>query len=292
MPSFRETPSLEKLLPEMIHFLEEKGYEFQISIVNDLGYPDAELEQMQERFSFNLINNPYNLGSQKAVVHGLKTLSESNSDEIFIIMDADGQDDYRAIPQLVENTDHHQIALAQRVGKRPEPFAFRFFYALYKLFFHFFAGVTPDFGNYCAFDREIARRISVSPLFNVTFSLCLPLISQTKKVPVPRLARIDGSSRVGYNGLFLHAVQSLLPYLDKIAIRTAFGSAFIGGIGGLLITALVGLKLFATQYVMPNWVTIVTVGVILLAVQLLVLCVILFLTASLYKLINYHTTTR
>lgn len=289
MPSYNESASLEKLLPQLIQYLKGLKTPFQITLVNDLGYIDTELVELQDRFEFQIINNPYNLGSQKAVVYGLKQLTKENNDETFIVMDGDGQDDFRAIPELIKATSQNRIALAQRVGKRPEPFAFRFFYTLYKLFFYLFASVTPDYGNYCAFHSNIGKRIAASPLFNVTFSLCLPLIADTVKIPVQRLKRIDGKSKVGYNGLFSHAVQSLLPYLSTIAIRTAVISLVIGGLGVVLVGVLFTLKFCAPAYVMPNWVTIVTVGVVLLAVQLFTLCVILFLNASLYRFINYHS---
>jgi len=283
IPSYRELECLKKLIPNIYSSTKPYAGKTNILIVNDLGFIDQELIELQESLSFQIVNCPFNLGSQGAIVFGIKEGLKQFKSDYFVVMDADGQDDQEAINGLIENCNDQTIAVAQRVGKRPEGFMFRILYYLFKVIFKLFVSVTPDFGNFSAFTHIKAKQIAESPLFSVTFSLCLPLISDIKRVPVRRLPRIDGKSKVGYSGLFFHGIQSISPYLHIVATRAAIIASGLASIGFFMILGLVYLKLFQTDMVFPNWVSIIIIGISMFSLQLMTICLMLFLNASLYR---------
>ncbi len=282
MPSFGEGESLKELLPEMKRVL-DGSYDVTVLLVNDLGRPDPSLEELAEAFRAAVVDTPYNMGSQEAIVHGIREQVRRLRADYVVTMDADGQDDVRSIPSLLAEVRPGVIAVARRTGRRPEGRSFRVAYAAYKWLFRVLTSVTPDFGNYAAFDQEVADHIARSPHFYVTYSLALPKVGRIMRVPVPRLPRRSGRSHVGMQGLFDHAVRSALPYLNVIGLRTAVFSVIPATVSVLLTLVSSFLRLFMPQYAFPNWATTIAFGAATLALQLVTICLLLFLVASLSR---------
>ena len=144
---------------------------------------------------------PFNMGHQEAIVYGLRWCllvprdepAVGLDDRAFVTMDADGQDDPAAIGRLLEAVRPGEVAVAQRVGKRPEGLAFSMLYSLHKKIFQILVGFAPDYGNFAAFDARVARHIAMSPMFDIAYSLSLPLIAPIRRVPVHRRPRLSWS---------------------------------------------------------------------------------------------------
>jgi hypothetical protein len=227
------------------------------------------------------------MGSQEAIVYGIRQQVKNFRSDIVITMDGDGQDNVQAILDLLTEVEPGTIIVAQRTGKRPEGIRFNCLYFLYKKIFSYLTKITPDFGNFVAFDQSIADHIAKSPHFNITYSLALPLVGKIKKIPVQRLNRLNSESRIGFQGLVNHAIRSTLPYLNVIAMRIAILSSVPACIDFVLAITTSFLRIFMPKYTFPNWATTIAFGVTIIALQLFTVCLILFLTASLYRHISF-----
>ena len=285
MPCYKEAKCLEKLLPQIFNEL-SNDYETTILVVNDLGLPDVETEVVCNKYLANLINVPYNMGSQEAILYGIRHEVKNIKSDLVLTMDSDGQDDVMEIKSLLESVKGNEISVAQRVGKRPEGKAFGIFYFMYKKAFYYLTGIKPDFGNFAAYNKDVANHISHSPHFGITYSLALPLISEVKRIPIKRLSRIDGQSKIGYQGLFAHGLRSILPHLINVSIRVAKVVAIPMLLGIILVLTSFGLRIFLPKYAFPNWATTISFGVAEVSLQLLIICLLLFITAILSRQIS------
>lgn len=283
MPSYKEEECLNRFLPEIFTALKPHDYSATVLIVNDLGERDPALEKISSLYNTVLINTPYNMGSQEAIVYGIRHQAKHSRSDLVLVIDADGQDDARAVPVLLNKVEPHTIVVAQRIGKRPEGVLFGCLYFFYKKIFYYLTNIVPDFGNFSAYDQSVADHIARSPYFNITYSMALPLVGKITKVPVTRLKRLSGKSKIGSQGLFNHAIRSTLPHLDVIAMRIAILSSVPTFAGLALVIVSSFLRIFEPEYAFPNWATTIAFGVMGMSLQLFTVCLILFLTASLYR---------
>ena len=301
IPCYHDSASLELLLPRIRKAGLPAGYSLEILVVNDTASPDVELEEVCGRHKAELLTVPFHMGHQEAVVFGIrhcvlspaaKPAGRSGQERIFVTMDADGQDDPDCIGTLLEAVQPGEIVVAQRIGKRPEGRAFSMLYFLYKRLFQVLVGFVPDFGNFAAFDARIARQIAVSPHFDIAYSLSLPLVAPIRRIPVQRLRRLAGNPKVGYMGLLDHSLQLLLPHWKAILRRVSIASAIVGGasLGLALVTSLI--RLFTPAYAFPNWATTVAFGSLILCIQLLTLCAVLYFIGSLFRQIAVSSAWR
>ena len=288
MPCYKEAKCLGKLLPQIFEIL-SNSYETTVLVVNDLGLPDAETENVCRKYLTDVINVPYNMGSQEAILYGIRYEVQNIKSDLILTMDSDGQDDIREIITLLESVAGNEISVAQRVGKRPEGKMFGSLYFIYKKIFYYLTGVMPDFGNFAAYKRDIALHASRSPHFSITYSLALPLIAEIKRIPIKRLERIDGKSRIGYHGLFVHGLRSIFPHLIKVSLRVAKIACIPILLGVILVLVSCGMRIFIPEYAFPNWATTILFGVVIISLQLLIICLILFITAILSRQISSRT---
>lgn len=284
IPSFQESSALEKHLPEVICVLERLHFSVQPIIINDLGQPDSSLEEICSGNHAALINTPWNMGSQQAILYGIRQQVSNFRSDIVLVMDGDGQDDADAIPDMINAVRPDRIVVAQRVGKRPEGLIFSSLYCIYKGLFRLLTGITPDFGNFSAFDQSIADRIAESSHFRFTYSMALPQLCSIQRVPVKRLKRLTGESTLGYKGLFHHAVLSTLPYLDTIGARIMTGSLILLVISiFLLICTLVLSMIFFECFIVPIPIALFSLIMTGFATQGVILSLVILYSNSILK---------
>src|ERR1700720_2965026 len=112
LPCYKETESLQLLLPEIRRELSARDYDGSIVLVNDFGASDAALQLLCAELGARCLDVPFHMGHQEAILYGLrKCLVEtsaaavaqaSDAEQYFVTMDADGQDDPKAIADLIE----------------------------------------------------------------------------------------------------------------------------------------------------------------------------------------------
>lgn len=279
LPCYNDSGSLRMVLPKLLDELAMHSVMVHIVVVNDRGTSDNHLTVVSNDFGVRIVSAPYNMGSQEAIVYGIRWVCAQQQCDYIVTMDADGQDDPAAIPALLDVARTGKIAVAQRTGPRPEGVRFSLLYGIYKALFRLLTGITPDFGNFAAYPRAIAEHISRSPYFSITYSLALPLVGDIVRVPVRRLPRACGESRVGYHGLFVHALRSAFPHLLVIAMRVTRVALVIMAAGMLLALTTSFMRIFLPKYAFPNWATTIALGVVGISLQLLTICLVLFVAA-------------
>lgn len=297
MPCYRDSASLGRLLPEIAAADLPEDIRLELLIVNDTAERDPGLEAICTAHGARLLTVPFHMGHQDAIVYGLRSSVLSpragpESERVFLTMDADGQDDPDAIGRLLEAVRPGEVVVAQRTGKRPEGLVFSTLYSLYKRLFRLLVGFSPDYGNFAAFDAGVARRIACSPMFDLAYSMSLPLIAPIRRVPVERKPRLLGSPSGGFASLFDHASRLLLPHWKSIARRVTLGSLVIGtACIGVAVVSL-ALRLFAPAYALPGWATTIALVAVVICLQLLTLCTVLFLWGSISRQVSVSARWR
>lgn len=197
----------------------------------------------------------YNMGHQEAIYQGLQFASTLDA-ERFIVMDSDGEDDPGAIAELAGIADA-SIAFVAR-GRRSEPLGFRIGYQVYRLVFRILAGRSIPFGNYSMIDRRVLAAVLDRSFTHYAAFLSRQRVD-TRVIIRDRRPRIDGTSKMSFRSLSVHAFRALIEYSEEVL------STFLRGFIGLAIIfllsllAIVGIKLF-TPWAIPGWASLLSVS--------------------------------
>lgn len=186
-----------------------------------LGAPPAGIERVV------VIELRCNLGHQRAIAIGLCHIDAAIPCRGVVVMDSDGEDDPGDIPQLIERFEEkcdRTVVLAKR-SKRTEGPLFVLCYTIYRRLFRVLTGFSVRSGNYSLVAAHHVRAlVAASDLWNhfgaTIFKLRLPVVS----VSTARRPRIDGRSKVGFNGLIIHGLSAISVFLDRGCVRVLIGS--------------------------------------------------------------------
>jgi len=194
-------------------------------VIDDSAGTDAEVARLRAYPDVEVLTPPFNLGHQRAIVYGLRFLSPRLADDDLVVtMDSDGEDQPADVPRLLQAlaTDGTALALAQRT-KRSEPLRFRVMYLFFRVMFRVLTGTTVRSGNFAAQRADSLAATIHHPSFDLCYSsTLLALRRSTANVPCARGHRFAGSSRMNTYSLMAHGVRMLLPFSERIAVRTMF----------------------------------------------------------------------
>ena len=273
-PSYRDVPSFLMLRSRLLDVLAggstARKFAVEFVLVDDTGGCDIDTKRVREFPDVTVIGPPFNVGHQRALVYGLRTiLPEIDDADVVVTMDADGEDRPEDLPAILDvllsdYSDLTAVCLARRTKRRESP-QFKVFYTLFRAMFYVLTGTTVRSGNFAAYRGWLARRILLHPYFDLCYSSTLVSLDlAVTPVPCARGNRYEGKSRMGYLRLFMHGVRMLMPFTDRIAVRalTAFSALF--GIGIALALAVVGIRLFSTSAI-PGWATFTLLGFLILS---------------------------
>jgi polyisoprenyl-phosphate glycosyltransferase len=250
-------------------------------VVDDTGNQDPELVRLRDLTDVSVIHVPFNLGHQRAIVYGLRSLSvDVHPDDWVVTMDADGEDQPADLPKLLASlqklpTASNHVVLALRM-KRSESPLFKLLYTLFKLFFRLLTGTVIRTGNYAAFHGALAKRVLFHPYFDLSYSsTLLSLNIPAVFVPCDRGERYAGQSRMGVAGLFRHGLMMLMPFTDRIATRAlvAFGGLFAAGL--IASVAVVAIRML-TALAIPGWASYMLLLIVAISVTALGNFIIMF----------------
>lgn len=167
-----------------------------------------------QNVEFHLLKLQHNVGHQKAIYQGLLYAEKLTADS-FIVMDADGEDDPEAIKQMLDEKDADIVFVTR--GKRREGLLFRIGYFFYGIIFRLIINKKINFGNFSMIKRNV-----LAPVLNKSFihySASLSKLRFRKKfIKVDRNKRLDGESKMSYNGLVLHGLKAFVEYADDMLI--------------------------------------------------------------------------
>ncbi len=259
-PCFNENQTVIRFLEQLEATLSSLPYHFTVVVVNDCSTDDS-LELLTDfsfssnNFSLDILSLEFNLGHQGAIYQGLlygKTLNA----ERFVVMDSDGEDDPRAIVDLVMNDTADVVHVVR--GKRSEGAFFQIAYYFYQVIFRMITRQHMNFGNYCMINRKV-----LNATLHTSFIHFAAYLSKLKVehayVTYDRQKRLGGRSKMRIDSLVAHAFKSLTEYAESLLliflkVFTALASSFLG-----LILYILYQKLFTDNAVL-GWASTISVG--------------------------------
>lgn len=287
-PSYTDVPAFEILrarIRDVVSASELSSCELRFVLVDDTGGVDPEMARLAQLVDVRVVCPPFNLGHQRAIVFGLRTIEPELEDEDLVVtMDADGEDRpedlVRVVAPLLDSPDaRHLVCLARRTHRR-ESARFKAMYFLFRIMFRTLTGVTVRSGNFAAYRGWLARRMLQHPYFDLCYSSSLVSLDiPLAPVPCPRGERFAGRSRMNSFRLFMHGLGMLMPFTDRIAVRALTTFSVLFGTGILASLTVLALRLF-TSVAIPGWVTVTLISVLILAFLTLGNFVVLFVVFS------------
>ena len=270
-PVYYDVESFTQLRRKLLEALKggESSSDPRFVVIDDTAGVDPEMGSLEALADVQVVRPPFNLGHQRALVYGLRNLAQGmGEDDAVVTMDSDGEDQPADVSRLLAELDKDRgfgrIVLAQRT-KRRESVPFKLLYACFKLFFYFLTGTVIHTGNFATYRGRLARSMLFHPHFDLSYGASLLSINlPTSYVPCERGRRYAGRSRMGYSRLIMHGIRMLMPFLDRIAIRSliAFGAIFVLGL--VLSVTVVCVRVFTTLAI-PGWATYTLLLILILS---------------------------
>jgi len=227
-PLFRDVESFLVLHRRIGEVLRSSGYEAAIIrffVVDDSGGQDPEVDKIRALPDVSIIRPPFNLGHQRAIVLGLRAASDRlGDDDVIITMDCDGEDQPEDLPRLVqpvlEGVEPWTVAIARRTDRK-ENLTFRLLYLGFRTMFRVLTGREVRSGNFAAYRGAYVRSMLFHPSFDLCYSSSLITLNPNPVfIPCARGKRYAGHSQMGIERLLMHGVRMLMPFADRIAVRS------------------------------------------------------------------------
>jgi hypothetical protein len=273
-PVFRDVESyllLRERLQEATGNLSElAGYDTRFVVVDDTAGFDPEIRRLEHLDDVTVLEAPFNLGHQRAIVFGLRSIEGAiDPSDLVVTLDADGEDRPEDLPRLLapllEAPDDLRRVTAARRTKRRTTLWFKVAYFFFQILFRLLTGTTVRTGNFAAYRGWLVRRMLRHPHFDLSYSSALLSLGvPITMVPCERGQRYAGRSKMGFARLFMHGLRMMMPFTDRMAIRAllvfslALALGVLGGIG------IVVVRLF-TDLAVPGWATYTLLGVVILS---------------------------
>jgi glycosyltransferase involved in cell wall biosynthesis len=251
-------------------------------VVDDTAGQDREIESLRQLDRVRVLRPPFNLGHQRAIVYGLrKALPEIADEDTVVTLDADGEDRPEDLPRLLDavaESGGSRLALALRT-KRRESLSFKLGYRFFRLLFRTLTGATVRSGNFAAIPGSAAKQALLHPIFDLSYSSAiLALDLPITYVPCERGERYEGRSKMTYGKLAMHGLRMMMPFTDRIAIRS-LALFFVSLVSGALLALFViVLKLLGET--IPGWASFTVLGAVIVSLVALGNFVTLFVIFS------------
>jgi len=286
-PSYTDVVAFTMLRKRVLEVVHSERLERPVRfvVVDDTGGNDDEVEDLRHLEDVQVVTPPFNLGHQRALVYGLRTLAPQLGDaDLVVTMDADGEDRPEDLPRLVapllDAPATRQMLCVARRTRRRESLRFKVMYLFFRLLFRVLTGQTVRSGNYAAYRGGLARRMLRHPYFDLCYSASLVSLDvAVTPVPCPRGERYAGHSRMNSFRLFMHGLRMLMPFTDRIAVRALAAFSVVFGLGVAGSLAVVAVRLFTTAAI-PGWATTSLISIVILSFLALSNFIVLFVVFS------------
>jgi glycosyltransferase involved in cell wall biosynthesis len=265
-PCFNENTTVISFLENIQQVLRQLPQDFEVIVVDDCSSDNTLL--LLSNFMFKAANIKltvlelkFNVGHQAAIYQGLLYAQNIDSDK-FIVMDSDGEDDPRAIIELVEINEYDIVNVAR--GRRKESISFKVSYHIYRFIFKIITGKILNFGNYCMIKKKVLNTSCYTSFIHFAAHLSKQKVS-SKSIVYNRLKRIDGKSKMNLTSLIHHAFKSFVEYAEELLmvflrIFMFIVILFLGIIGVVLYK-----KLFTDEAIL-GWASTMSVNLFTTAV--------------------------
>lgn len=261
-PIYNEVENIEPFVKEVWDSLEQIRFpgKREIVLVND-GSADGSAEKLdamaaQHPEEIRVVHLARNFGHSAAVC---AALDHAKGDAV-ILMDSDRQDDPAAFGPFVEKwKEGYDVIYALRASREESWLSrllFWLFYRLLRAMAHI--EIPANAGNFCLMDRQaLALLTSLRERNRYLPGLRAWVGFRQTGVPVPRRARYDKETRVGFQGLWRLAMDAVFSfsYVPLFFCRV-IGVVTIG-LAALLVGFAAYHKLF-TGLAIPAWTSEIT----------------------------------
>lgn len=281
MPVFNDWTSCADVLTQLDAVLHEEGIAVRVTIVDDGSTEPAPREFGQGDFdaiaAVELVRLRRNVGHQRAICIGLSYIESEQDCRAVIVMDADGEDDPRDLPRLLDcfrEQGESRVVFAER-SKRSENALFRVFYYVYLLLHRMLVGFGVRVGNYSVIPRARLRSLVVTPELWSHYAAAVFASRQPYcTVPTRRAKRIDGSSTMNFAALVNHGLTAISVFSPVVGARLILGASALAAISIVAMLTAVSLRMFTTLAI-PGWTTY-TVGILFIILLQALLSVVIF----------------
>lgn len=264
-PCFNENTTVIAFLKSIEDVVKQLPQNFEVVVVDDCS-SDHTLSLLNE-FKFGSANVKltilalkFNVGHQSAIYQGLLYSQNANANK-FIVMDSDGEDDPKAIADLVQFNDVDIVNVAR--GRRKESLSFQASYYIYRFIFKVITGKVLNFGNYCMINKKVLETCCHTAFIHFAAHLSKQKVTSTSIV-YNRLKRIDGKSKMNLTSLVHHAFKSFVEYAEDLLM--IFLKIFIGILLMFLVVGgIVLYKKFFTHDAILGWASTMMMGLFTIA---------------------------
>lgn len=267
IPVYNDLESLNILIEELKSVLSQKDISPDIYVIDD----GSTKEFHKEHFALNLtiLSLKRNSGHQSAIALGLHYCKEHFKGDAIVVMDADGEDDPKYIPKMLDiATSKEELVFAKR-SKRSEGLIFKFFYRVYKILFYLLTGKSISFGNYSVIPASrLEKIVEIDGLWDHYSGAVIKSKLQYSSIASKRSKRYKGKSKMNFTSLVLHAFASISVYIETVLTRIVlFTSAVF--LVNCVLASIVLYRKFVSDLASPGWATTVIFGLILVSLTLM-----------------------
>lgn len=251
--------------------------------------------KLQNLKNLNLINSKINQGNQGAIILGLDfVMSKLDLGDLILVLDGDGEDDPKDIKVLIDAIKMDStldMVLAER-GKRFTDIKFKFSLFVFKVIFYVLTGKKWKAGNFSILKSDwLLDHYELIRAYNSYAGSIQSIAANKIFIKIDRKPRRYGSTQTSNQGKILHALSSLVPWVETIQIRSLlfFGFMFLNF---LLSLVTVSILKFIYHVAAPNWFTLVifsTVSLSLIALNIFLTSQMLISIINLTKKFTQNT---
>ena len=262
-PLFNDWDCLYQLIEQIrLVLAPTKYHDYRILVVDDCSSQEVEKDKLKGH-PIEVLHLNKNLGHQKAIAIGLSYLNANSNDDLFVVMDSDGEDKPEHLPILLDEASNNggkEIVFARRT-KRKESFLFKIFYKVYKFAFIFLTGKVINFGNFSVIPKRLIDKVShVSDIWNHYPGGIIRSRLLYKSVGLERGERYPGKSKMNYTSLVIHGLSAVAVYIDTVSVRLLIA------ITSLILVAILGIiTVFIYSSYIPSWAVLIFFGILMQA---------------------------
>ncbi|MDA9695134.1 glycosyltransferase [Candidatus Pelagibacter sp.] len=225
IPIYNDRESLKLLVENINSEIKDLEHEISLVAINDASsqqiidtYPNIE-----NIFSFEIINMKENRGHARCIASGLKYIFEKKEFDFVIPMDGDGEDrpeEIKNFIQLSEKSGEKSIT-GERV-KRSEGIIFKLCYQFHKFLTLAFTGQSIKFGNFTCLSKKTVKKMLEEKATWNSFSGSLKKIEKDLiSTPSIRGKRYFGPSQMSFFNLLKHSLSIISVFRKTVLIRSA-----------------------------------------------------------------------
>ena len=268
-PCYNEEKSITQFLDQLAVVLGGISADFTVIMVDDASADTTPEILEQYHFSIDnvtlkVIRLEFNAGHQRAIAQGLHYARNFDA-KGYIVMDADGEDNPEAIPELSSMSDFEIVFVSR--GKRKENLKFLIGYYCYKIFFKTVIGKSINFGNYSMINKRVLDTV-VKQNYNHYSAFLSKQKFNRQFIRYDRNIRLGGSSKMKYNHLVFHGLNSLIEYSEELLgfLLKVYLIMILGliGLGGVVV-----YKKFVSHEAILGWTS--TLGISLFNSSLIII---------------------